>query len=292
MALLTKQTGNTNTDFDPAPAGDFQMVVADVCDLGWIEKTFEGKSQGLKPHVQFVYSIVGTDDANEPVLRDDGKPFLVFGRRLVLSTNERSGFYKELCGIIGKAAFDAALNAGTLDTEDLIGKNVNGVVVHVPSADGSKTYANIESMKPWNPKYGPNLPVSDYTRRHERPDYQAPEVSAFDPLTGNLQAVSDSLKAGTPIEPRPLPANLQTSNAVVADPKDPRLSNASPKLKDFVKSPESNPLSAKVKAKAAIPADDDYDEADSIFDDDVTDERRTQLLEDPTPKANAGYPAN
>jgi hypothetical protein len=182
MALLSKNTGNSNSDFEPCPEGDFQAVVCDVVDLGWIEKVFEGKSQGMKPMIQIVYQVVGTDENDQPVVRDDGKPFLVFGRRLVLSTHERSGFYKELCGILGKSVVDAALETGTLDTEELIGRNVNIVVTHSKSQDGTKTYANIETMKPWNPKYGAPLPPRDYVRRSDRDDWaeKAPAVSAFE----------------------------------------------------------------------------------------------------------------
>lgn len=242
MALLTKQTGAANTDFEPCPEGDFQAVVCDVVDLGHIEKMFEGHSQGLKPHVQFVYQVVGTDEDNNPVVRDDGKPFLVFGRRLVLSTHERSGFYKEICGIMGKKKIDEALESGTLDTEDFVGQNVNITVTHTPSKDGTKVYANIEAMKPWNQKFGPNLQPTDYTRRSERPDYQPPAVSAFEQITGNA----------------PAPQTQPVRN-------DPRLSNSNDTRKEY----------AKQLAAEANEADDEPD----FFDENVTDEQRALMLE-------------
>jgi hypothetical protein len=223
MALLTKNTGQNGTDFLPCPEGDFQAVVVDVCDLGWIEKTFEGTSQGLKPHVQLVFAIM-----DDEVKRDDGSPYLVFGRRQVLSTHERAGFYKEICSILGKKAVDSALESGTLDTEDLIGCNVRAVVVHNASKDGTKMYANLESVSPWNPKFGAIAEVPDtYVRRSDREDWneKAPQHSAFGPKPVEPTDAELSAQTGNraSVTPRPNPAPVATT-AKVPD-SDPRMHN-------------------------------------------------------------------
>jgi len=179
------------------------MVVADVVDLGWIEKFFQGASHGLKPHVQLVYQIGGVDENDAQIQREDGKPWLVFGRRYVLTTNERAGFYKELCGILGKKKCDELLESGELDTEELIGKNVNGVVTH-REWEG-KTFANVEPLKPWNPRHGELIEPRDYTRRHESEKWVEPDYSAFGPGPTDKSAPAASDKPAPAPKPRPEP---------------------------------------------------------------------------------------
>lgn len=294
MAILTKQTGNQSSEFEPCPAGDFQAVVADVVDLGYIEKTFEGKSQGLKPHISVVYQVVGTDDAGHDVRREDGKPYLVFGRRLVLSTNERSGFYKELCGILGKTVVDDMLQKETLDTENLIGHNVNVVVIHALSQDGSRTYANIESMKPWNPKYGAVQGVSDYTRRHEKEGYIEPPISAFEPLDGNTRALSEAMKAELPkVERVPQAATPQAPQPDKVPDNDPQMSNTGPSHKDYSKKLLKGEVTPTVRKQAAPVAELEADQFNPFADEgepgyiEVGDNRQAALIEMPTV-----YPSN
>jgi len=224
MAVLTKSAGG-DTDFQPCPAGDFQGVVADIVDLGHIEKKFEGVSQGLKPHVQVVYQVVGTDDDDNPVVRDDGKPYLVFGRRCVLSMHERSALYREICGILGKSVVDSELDAGTLDTENLIERNVNLTVIHNTAQDG-KTYANIENCKPWNKKYGAPQSPRDYQRRCERDDWEQkkPLVSAFDPLPSEPDEWDNATPA--PIAAAPVASPPQASQAPQSQTIAPATMNA------------------------------------------------------------------
>ena len=268
MAILTKNTGSA-TDFQACPQGDFQAVVCDVADLGWIEKKFEGVSQGMKPHVQVVYQVVGTDENDEPVLREDGTPFLVFGRRCVLSMHERSSLYKEICGIIGKSAVDAALENGTLDTEELVGKNVQLVVVHNIGNDG-KTYANIENCKPWNKKYGALQGSRDYTRRSDREDWaeKQPAVSAFvDPAEGQRLMAEAAGQQRLPDAPQSTPRAVPKPQAV-APGADPRSVNQL----------DTRKATAKALAKGYDKAADEEIDDTTIFDDDISDEKRDEML--------------
>lgn len=261
MGQLTKNSGNT--DFEPIPEDDHQLVVCDVIDLGWIEKTFDGFSQGLKPHIQIVYQ--------SAAVRDDGKPYLVFGKRQVLSTHERSGLYKEICGIVGKKQFDAILDEGPFDTEDLIGMNVDASIIHNTGKNG-QVYANIDSMRPWKQARGPEIVPRDYVRRGDRPDKEQPEHSAFGP---SPEATAKS---------RAAPAAKATV--------DPRSSNDSHKE-----------TRKQVIQSILADAEDDDDGAD-IFDDQdgmtaeqvATTKRpvpaQGALLEEPVGSGSPSYPAN
>lgn len=210
MAKLSKNSGVLGGDFQPCPEGDYQGVVCGVVDLGFLEKTFGGQSQGLRPHVQLVYQIGGLDEDGEPIEREDGKPWLVFGRRFLLSTNERAGFYKELCAILGKKACDLLLESGELDTEELVGKNVNLVVTH-RQWEG-KTFAGVEPIKPWNPRHGQPIGVRDYTRRHQSDRWVEPQFSAFGPGPQTPPAPLPPAQAPAPRAPAPSPsASVQSA---------------------------------------------------------------------------------
>ena len=252
MGKVTRNSGMN--DFAPVPEGTYQGVIVDAVDLGFLEKTFQGQSQGLKPHIQLVYQVGGVaEDENgdeyEP-MRDDGKPWLVFGRRHVLSMNERAGFYKEVCGILGKKGLEATLEEETFDTEMLVGRNVRFTVVHNEGGNG-QTYANIENMVPWLKRDGASIEARDYVRRHEREGYEEPEFSSF----------GDGPKAV-----------VQRAAPVTPRQDDPRSVNQTAKghsqqyAKDVAAGRE--PKGMKVPAKQPVLPDgaEDFDEADPFED--------------------------
>lgn len=174
MPVMTQESVNPNSgsDFAPCPEDDYQGVVVDVVDCGWAEKAFNGESKGWHPQLQFVYQV----DA----VRDDGKPYLVFGRKQFVSFDERANFYKEVCGIIGEKRFKELLSTNAFDPEGLIGANVDLTVQHNESKDGSRIYANISSLKPWNVKRGPIMEPRDYERRCWRDNWVEPDPSAYE----------------------------------------------------------------------------------------------------------------
>jgi 5-methylcytosine-specific restriction endonuclease McrA len=274
MALLNKNTGNTGTEFELCPEVDTQAIVCDIVDHGWLEAFFKGDSKGMKPHVQIVYQVCGTDENDEPVLMDNGKRFLVFGRKQILSTADLAGFYKELCGILGKKNVDSALESGELDTEDLVGKNVNIVTVHNAGKTGDKVFCNIENMKPWNTKNGPNMEVLDYVRRCDRDDWKEkrPAISAFDEY---VVPSDDELSART--GNRSVPQEVvQAPNKRATAPRDedPRAVNNPDTRKEAIK----NVMKGEVPTTRGRYADDEDEDGDepSVFDDNLTPEQEAK----------------
>lgn len=169
---------NSGTAFVPCPEGQYQAVIVDVIDLGWLPKKHKDENKGFFPYVQIVYQIAPANMDGEDVVREDGKRFLVFSRKHPLSADSRAGFYKEVSSIIGERAFKAALESEEFDTEDLIGKNVILSVVH--NEWKNEVYANVENISPWPKRMGEIIESEDYTRRHERENYAPPAVGAFD----------------------------------------------------------------------------------------------------------------
>lgn len=221
MPVLTRDAHASTSDFEPCPEGDLQLVVVDVVDLGWQIKTYEGTPQGYFPFSQIVYQAVGEDDDGVPVLRDDDSRYLVFGRRCPVSLDNRANFYKEISGILGEKKFNEQLDAGTFDTENLIGLNVLASIVHTES--NGRIYANIENMRPWTRKMGEPLGAEGYTRRHERDGYQPPLLSCWCSVDAARQWFTEQGEEFRPkkdkapdVQPAPKPA------------PDPRAVNPSP----------------------------------------------------------------
>lgn len=176
MGTINKETmAGGGKEFELVPEGIYQAVLCDVVDCGYIEKVFDGKSQGYKPHLQFVFQ---TDETRE----EDGKPFLVFGRREVLSFDDRANFYKTLSSILGKKRLDEMMLSPEWDTDMLIGLNCRMQIIHNESK--GKMYANIGAIFPWDEKKdGPLLKVRDYERREDRDNWEQPKPSAYDGIT-------------------------------------------------------------------------------------------------------------
>ena len=206
MSYLSRSSQTASDDFEPCPAGDLQLVVVDVVDLGWEIKFFEGVSKGYHPRVQIVYQAVGDDDDGVPVLREDDSRFLVFGRRNWVTVDEKGNLYKEICSIIGTKQFNDLLDAGNFDTESLIGKNILASVVHNEYKE--KIYANIESPRPWGKKMGPFEEPEGYLRRSERENYAPPEISCWaslDEARAHFEAKGEEFRPGKAPAPKPAP---------------------------------------------------------------------------------------
>lgn len=204
MAQMTRNTNSSN--FQPAPEGTHLGALVDIVDVGWKEVTFEGRSQGLKPHIQLVFAI------NE--LNDEGKPFLVFDRRVKLSFDQKSTLYKRLAGWIGQATLEAMLDAGA-DMDDLIGRNAMISVEH-REWQGS-IFANVANVvAPPKGMSAFSVDKEDYTRRCERPDWdeKAPVYSSFEFLPEGVTIGSD----GQPVPPDANPNSNSAQAARLSTP--------------------------------------------------------------------------
>lgn len=170
----------TQTEFTPAPQGQYQAVCVDVIDYGVQETSF-----GPKPKLGLVFQIEGTRMAN-------GNRFTVYSR-FTASLHEKAKLRQFL--EMWQARPFAASELQNFDIEKLIGANAYVQIIHNES--GGKTYANIQTIMPVNPAWNmPRLEAENYTRKQDREGQsgqvtqQRPPVAApsFSPRTGYSQA--------------------------------------------------------------------------------------------------------
>ncbi len=170
MAIIA--TGSSGALYTPAPAGTYPAVCVDVVDEG-MKPTPNGEKHKVSLHFQI----------DEPF---PGKPgeFFTVRKWYTLSLNEKATLYADLVAWRGKPFTDEEL-AG-FDLEKLIGVPCIVNIVHKPSADGSRTYANITSiMRPM--KGTAPFTGGPYTRLKDRAVQDAAPVSdAAEPeMTGD-----------------------------------------------------------------------------------------------------------
>lgn len=150
MKLSNKTSGN----FVPHDEGSFRAVCVDVTPP---------EKQQTKFGEREIFRLVFETDA--PV-REDGTRQCVWSRGFTPSLSEKAILRKFLRQWFGRDLSPSEL--AEFDTETLIGKGANIVVVHEQSSDGEKTYANIAACTPCK---GEALePSGTFTRKKDRGD--------------------------------------------------------------------------------------------------------------------------
>ncbi len=259
---------NSSMPFVQAPAGRYQAVCVDVVDEGMQPNTFkEGK---LEPKISIAFQL------NK--LNDDGRRYLI-SRWFTFSLHEKASLSAFVCDFL---EIPYAQLPDTFDVETLIGRNVRMKIMQEPKkSNPQEMRAIIKTIEPWLPEDGALMASLDYKRKIDREDYQSLTDDEVSDMTGN-KAVAQSP------QPQPQPAQAPATRKPV--PKapaetdgDPRMSNGGP--------------TARQQARAILDGAEEIDDK-SVFDDDVTDEERAELMQ-PQPSLlnapdapQAAYPAN
>lgn len=144
-------SGSDSKTYAPAPEGAHRAVCVDIIDQGMKPNPFK---PGTSQHkVDVAWQIEET--------REDGKRFVVY-KRYTASLSDKANLRHDLEGWRGRP-FTADELAG-FDLESIIGANCILNVVHKPSKDGTKTYANVAAVMPLM-KGLPKLTAQDYERK-------------------------------------------------------------------------------------------------------------------------------
>lgn len=154
-------------DYPIASAGLYQAVCVDAVDLGIVETLKFGSltEKESKHKVRLIWEL----DTIEP---ESGKPFTV-SKAYNLSLHEKATLRKDLKSWRGRDMTPAELDAkskGRFDVESVIGANAQILVAHNESRDGSRTYANVESLMPISAKTTPIKASTSYVRVKDRED--------------------------------------------------------------------------------------------------------------------------
>lgn len=148
-------TETSSREFAPHPEYTGVAVIVDITEPKLVSG-YQGK-QEMKFRIVLETTEIQTDDG--PL---QGHPFCVWSMPFTLSIHEKSSLRKFLKGMFGRDLTKEEL-AG-FDTESLIGRNVNLVVVHV--VEGDKVYANFASCTPW--KGAPHPASGKFVRAKDR----------------------------------------------------------------------------------------------------------------------------
>jgi hypothetical protein len=261
-----KRTESSST-FTPCPEGQFRAVLADVLDLGWIDRIFEGQNQGKHPMIKLVWQV---DEDNS-----EGKPFLVFDRKMKYSFHEKATLYGRLCAWLGKKKVEQMI-ADDAELESLIGFSAFIAVEHSAGADGT-IYANISTIMPL-PKPMQPLQVREYERWCERDSWEnysdrgdpprKPEYSAFeDPATVRrlmAEAAGQQTMDVEPPQSRPVAPQGEFVRSLGGKPYQGAKTATDPRADN-----RPNPHPAKARELAADYKEDDVDDIDAFGPDDV-----------------------
>jgi hypothetical protein len=132
---LTVNAGNGNGgDFEQVPQGTFAARCYQIIDLGHQTIEWQGTAK-VVPKVRITWEL------NEPM--KDGRPFSI-SKEYTASIGEKANLRKDLEAWRNRKFTAQELAAFSL--ENVLGAPCMLGVVHVPSKDGTKTYANLGSI--------------------------------------------------------------------------------------------------------------------------------------------------
>jgi hypothetical protein len=134
MSLTVKAGNSGSGDFEQVPAGTFAARCYQIIDLG--HQTFEWKGEAkVAPKVRITWEL------NE--MMKDGRPFSI-SKEYTASIGEKANLRKDLEAWRNRKFSAQELAAFSL--ENVLGAPCLLGIVHVPSKDGTKTYANLGSI--------------------------------------------------------------------------------------------------------------------------------------------------
>lgn len=134
MSLTVNAGNGGGGDFEQCPAGSFAARCYQIIDLG--HQTFEWKGEAkVAPKVRITWEL------NE--MMQDGRPFSI-SREYTASIGDKANLRKDLEAWRGRHFTASELQNFSL--ENVLGAPCLLGVVHKPSKDGSKMYANVGSI--------------------------------------------------------------------------------------------------------------------------------------------------
>ena len=134
MSLTVNAGNGGGGDFEQSPAGSFAARCYQIIDLG--HQTFEWKGEAkVAPKVRITWEL------NE--MMQDGRPFSI-SREYTASIGDKANLRKDLEAWRGRPFTATELQNFSL--ENVLGAPCLLGIVHKPSKDNSKVYANVGSI--------------------------------------------------------------------------------------------------------------------------------------------------
>jgi hypothetical protein len=134
MSLTVNAGNNSGGDFEQVPQGTFAARCYQIIDLG--HQTFEWKGEAkVAPKVRITWEL------NE--MMKDGRPFSI-SKEYTASIGEKANLRKDLEAWRNRKF--SASELANFSLENVLGAPCMLGIVHAPSKDGTKTYANLGSI--------------------------------------------------------------------------------------------------------------------------------------------------
>lgn len=134
MSLTVNAGNGGNTEFEQCPAGSFAARCYQIIDLGHQTIEWQGTAK-VVPKVRITWEL------NEAMA--DGRPFSI-SKEYTASIGDKANLRKDLEAWRGRPFTSEELRNFSL--ENVLGAPCLLGVVHKPSKDGSKVYANVGSV--------------------------------------------------------------------------------------------------------------------------------------------------
>src|ERR1041384_5378156 len=160
MSKVAKDTGGGN--FTPAPQGQFQGVCVDVVDLGVVTRDYGGKKKA-RHLIQIYFQLLIKDDSGKEIRTENGHRFSVRTKEYGFNLSEKGHLRPFIESWRGRKF---TTDEKEFDLDVLIGANALLQIVHNESK--GNTYANIQTIMPWQSAWGPKIEPENYTRKEDR----------------------------------------------------------------------------------------------------------------------------
>lgn len=190
MSLMASDSGGG--DFKPAPAGVHTGRCYRVIDLGTQSEIYRATGEKkVARKVLIGWELTNEDADGQPVLHDDGKPFVI-ASRYTLSLHKKAKLRADLEAWRGRQFTDEELRG--FDLQKLVGAYCLINVTH--STNNGKVYANVASLTPLPGKMPKPEPVNanQFFNVHE-PDMQMFETFS-NGIKDKIRACAEWQKGG------------------------------------------------------------------------------------------------
>ena len=138
---IKAKAGGNGGDFEIAPEGVYLARCYKMVDVG--TQTSTGAFGTKESRTVYLYWELLQDDDGEVVRMDNGEPYSIFNS-YTLSMNQKANLRKHIDSWRGKPLTEE--QAEEFDITVLLDKFCKLQIVHRPSKDGSRTYANIGAI--------------------------------------------------------------------------------------------------------------------------------------------------
>lgn len=200
MSLMASDSGGG--DFKPAPASVYTGRCYRVIDHGTQTEVYRATGEKkIARKVLIGWELFGEDADGQPILNDDGKPFII-GQRYTLSLHKKAKLRADLEAWRGRPFTDEELRG--FDVQKLLGAYCLVNVTH--STSNGKTYANVASLTPLPRQMARPEPVND----NQFFNVNEPDMAMFEKFSNGIK---DKIKScaewqkGGPVASDDGPAN-------------------------------------------------------------------------------------